>query len=113
MRTKYNMVQRLYVFFFDKVDEYVRTYDSTKHLELFYSDEKSERIFDRISYLIMLKSNISEVHSLKYTKIKILKNKKKKQKKQKKTLNMQKRIILIKSVFNKNHTNSLLLRKRF
>ena len=104
------MVQRLYVFFFDKVDEYVRTYDSTKHLELFYSDEKSERIFDRISYLIMLKSNISEVHSLKYTKIKIYSDD---DLSLEKTLNMQKRIILIKSVFNKNHTNSLLLRKRF
>ena len=97
-------------FFFDKVDEYVRTYDSTKHLELFYSDEKSERIFDRISYLIMLKSNISEVHSLKYTKIKIYSDD---DLSLEKTLNMQKRIILIKSVFNKNHTNSLLLRKRF
>ena len=37
-------------------------------VDLFHSDE---RIFERIRYLIMLKSNISDVYSHKYTKIKI------------------------------------------
>ena len=55
---------------FDKVDEYVKKYNSTKYLTLFHSGEKYERVFGRIRYLIMLKSNISEVYSHKYTKIK-------------------------------------------
>ena len=55
---------------FDKVDEYVKKYSSTKYLALFHSDEKYERVFGRIRYLIMLKSNISEVYSHKYKKIK-------------------------------------------
>ena len=42
---------------FDIVDEYIRKYDETKYLALFHSDEQHERIFDRIRYLIMLKSN--------------------------------------------------------
>ena len=56
---------------FDKVDGYIRKYDSTKYIELFYSDEKHERMFDRISYLIMLARNISEVYSFRFTIIKI------------------------------------------
>ena len=43
---------------FDKVDGCMRKYDSTKYLALFHSAEKYERNFDRIRYLIMLKSNI-------------------------------------------------------
>ena len=34
--------------------------DKTKYLALFHSDEKYERIFDRIRYL---KSNISDIYS--------------------------------------------------
>ena len=33
---------------FDKVDEYIGKYDRTKYLELFHSDEKNERMLDRI-----------------------------------------------------------------
>ena len=36
-----------------KVDGYIRKHDSTKYLALFRSDEKYERIFDRIRYLII------------------------------------------------------------
>ena len=38
-------------------------YDSTKYIALFYSEEKYERTFDRIRYLVALKSNITDVHS--------------------------------------------------
>ena len=47
---------------FKKVDGYIRKYDSTKYLALFHSDEKYERLFDRIRYLVMLKGNISGVY---------------------------------------------------
>ena len=53
------------------MDEYTRKYDSTKCLILDHSDEKCERIFDSIRYDIMLKSNISDICSDKYMKIKI------------------------------------------
>ena len=56
---------------FHKVGGYIRKYDSTKHLEVTNSDYKNERIFDRIRYVIMLNSNISETYSHKYTKTKI------------------------------------------
>ena len=56
---------------FNKIDGYTRKYDSTKYLALFHCDEKNERIFDRRSYSNMLKSNISDVCSHKYTKFKI------------------------------------------
>ena len=56
---------------FNKTDGYNRKYDSTKYLALFQSDEKHETNFSRMSYLIMLKSNISVNYSHKYKKIKI------------------------------------------
>ena len=56
---------------FDEVDEYIRKYDTTKYLGLFHSDEKHERIFDRIRYLITLKNIISDVYSHKFKKISI------------------------------------------
>ena len=56
---------------FDKVDGYIRKYDSTRYLESFYPDEKYERIFHMIGYVIMLKCNISDVYPYKYMKIKI------------------------------------------
>ena len=55
---------------FDKEDGYIIKYDRTKWLALYRSDEKYQRIFDRNYYLIMLKSNISNVYSHKHTKIK-------------------------------------------
>ena len=56
---------------FDKVDGYIRKYDKSRYLALLYSNEKNERIFDRIIYLIMLKSIISDVYSHRYTKTNI------------------------------------------
>ena len=49
---------------FNKVEEYIRKY-SSKYLALFHSNKKYERIFDRVRYLIMLKSNISDFCSKK------------------------------------------------
>ena len=37
---------------FDKIDEYIRIYDGTKHLAFPHSNEKFERIFDKISYYV-------------------------------------------------------------
>ena len=54
---------------FVKVDGYIWNYDETKYLPLFHSNEKCERIFYRITYLFMLKSN--NLGAYKYTKIKI------------------------------------------
>ena len=54
---------------FDKVDGYFRRYDSTNYLALFYSDE---RLFERNRYLLMLKSNISDVCCHKNVKTKII-----------------------------------------
>ena len=58
---------------FSRVAWYIRIYDSTKYLALSCSDEKYERIFDRIRYLYYLyyvKSNFSDAYSREYTKIK-------------------------------------------
>ena len=53
----------------NKVDSYIKKYDKTRYLSLFHS-KKFDKIFDRVSYLIRLKSNISGVYS-RNTKIKI------------------------------------------
>lgn len=66
---------------------------------LFHSDEKYGIIFDRIRYLIILKSNISCAYSHKYTKIGINSND---ILHLEKTLNMHNVVILTKSVFNQN-----------
>ena len=88
---------------FDNVDEYIRKYDSTKYVALFYSDEKYEKVFDRIRYLIMLKRNISDVYSHKYTKIKMNSDD---DLPLEKPLNMHNVVILIKFVFNKNYNRN-------
>ena len=48
---------------FDKLDGYIRKNDATECLALFKSDEKCERIIDGIRYLVMLKSDTSDVCS--------------------------------------------------
>ena len=50
---------------FDKVHGYLRKYNRIKFLALFHSDGKHEITFDGIRYLIMLKSDISDVYSRK------------------------------------------------
>ena len=52
-------------------DGYIMKHDGTKYLALQYSDKKYERIFDRIRYLVMLKSNHPDALSYRYTRIKI------------------------------------------
>ena len=88
---------------FEKVDGYVRKYDTTKFLGLFHSNEKYETIFEKIRYLVLLKKNVSDVYPHKYLKIKIdsddgvlLE----------KTWNIYNVVIIpVKSVFNKNRSH--------
>ena len=56
---------------FEKVDGFIAENNITNYLGLFNYDEKIESIFDRIRYLVMVKSNISDVYSYKCEKIKI------------------------------------------
>ena len=62
--------------------------------------KKYKKIYDRIRYLIMLKSNISSVYSNKYAKIKINSDD---DLSLEKALNMYNVVIPIKSVLNENH----------
>ena len=60
------MVQKALCIIFDKVDGYIRKYDRTKILGLFHSNEKLEKVFDKIGYPAML-----DVYTHKYMEIKI------------------------------------------
>ena len=86
---------------FGKADGYIRKYDKTRYLAFFHSDEKCVRIFDRIRYLIMLKSNISEIYTHKYTKFEIKSND---VLSLDKAITMHDVIILVKFFFNENHS---------
>ena len=55
---------------FDKRDLFIRIYDGTRYLTLFGS-EKYDAIYDRIRYLISLKSSITYVFSQYFAKIKV------------------------------------------
>ena len=55
---------------FDKIDGFIRIYDGTRYLTLFCS-EKYDAIYDRIRYLMSLKSGITYIFSLYFAKIKI------------------------------------------
>ena len=86
---------------FDKIDGFVRIYDGTRHLLLFGS-EKYNAIYNRIRYLISLKSSITCVFSHCYAKIKVdsydsLPIEK--------GLNVHNVIILNKSIFNKDQNH--------
>ena len=52
---------------FDKVDRFIRVYHGTKYLVL-VCNERSNAIYDRIRYLIELKSGITYVFSHNYAK---------------------------------------------
>ena len=54
---------------FDKVNEFITVYDGTRYLVLFW-DEKYYFIYNRIRYLIGVKSGITYVISHNYAKIK-------------------------------------------
>ena len=82
-------------FIFDEVDGYIRNNDRAKYLELFLSNQKFERMFGRIRYLIMLISDISYVYLYKYESdddIPLVK-----------IINMHDEVILINSAFDKNY----------
>ena len=83
---------------FDKVDEFVRSYNGIKYLALFGS-EKYNSIFSRIRYLIKYESSISYV-SYNYGKIKIISDD---DLPFEKTLTLHNVVKLLKSVFNENH----------
>ena len=55
---------------FDKRDLFIRIYDGTRYLTLFGS-EKYDAIYDRIRYLISLKSSITYIFSQYFAKIKV------------------------------------------
>ena len=55
---------------FDKTDRFIRIYDETRHLVLLCA-EKYDDIYNRIRYLINLKSGIANVFSHYYAKIKV------------------------------------------
>ena len=54
----------------DKIDGLVRIYDGTRYLTVFGS-EKYDTIYDRIRYLISLKSGITYVFTHFFAKIKV------------------------------------------
>ena len=83
---------------FDKIDGAIRIYDGTTYLILFVP-EKYDAIYNRIRYLISLKSSITYIFSHYYAKLKVdsydsLPIEK--------TLTLHNVIILIKSVLNKD-----------
>ena len=95
---------------FDKIVENIRIYDGTRYLSLF-DTKKYDAIYDRIRYLISLKSSITYIFSHYFVKIKVdsydflLIEK---------ILTLYNAIILIKSVLNKdkNHCyNRIFLEK--
>ena len=55
---------------FDKINGLIRIYNGTRYLTLFASDIYSAS-YNRISYLISLKSSIKHIFSLYYVKIKV------------------------------------------
>ena len=85
---------------FNKVDGFIRDYDGTKYLVALFGSGKYNPIFNRIRYFISLKSDILFVVCHDYGKIKIYSDD---DLPLEETLTMYHAVILIKSVFNKNH----------
>ena len=54
----------------DKIDGFTRIYDETKYLTLFGS-EKHDAIYNRIRYLTIIKSGITDIYCNYYLKIKV------------------------------------------
>ena len=85
----------------DKIDGFIRIYNGKRYLVLF-GTEKYDAIFNRISYLIGVKSGITYVISHCYVKIKVDSYD---------SLPLEKKLIfhnvvmLIKSIFNKDKYN--------
>ena len=55
---------------FDKINGFIRTYEGTRYLTLF-SSEKYDVIYNRIRYLISLKSRITNIFSHYFAKIRV------------------------------------------
>ena len=55
---------------FDKIDRLIRIYDGTRYL-VFFGTEQYDTIYNRIRYLISLKSSIRYIFSHYYAKIKV------------------------------------------
>ena len=86
---------------FDKIDGFIRIYDGTRYLVLL-CPEKYDTIYNRIRYLISLKSGITYIFSHYYAKIKVdsydsLPTEK--------MLTFHNVIIIIKSVLNKDESH--------
>ena len=64
------MVQSVCKSMLNKINGFIRVYDKAKYLQLFCL-EKYDTIYDRIRYLISLKSGITYVFLICYAKIKI------------------------------------------
>ena len=95
------MIQNLLGITFDKIDEFIRNYDGTRHLTLFGS-EKYDAFYDKIRYLINLKSGITYTCPHYLAKIKVYSYD---SLSIEKTLTLHNAIIHIKSVLkkDKNH----------
>ena len=55
---------------FSKKDKFFGSFDETRYLELFGS-EKYDTVYNKIRYLVILKSSITYAFSLYYTKAKV------------------------------------------
>ena len=55
---------------FNKIDEFIKVYDGTRYLVLFGS-EKYDFIYNRIRYIISIKSGIIHIIFHNYAKIKV------------------------------------------
>ena len=96
-----NLIAKLLRSIFDKIDGFIRAYDGTRYSVLFVS-EKYDSIYNRIRYLMSVKSDITYVISQNYAKVKadsydslLLE----------KAMTFHDVIVLIKSVFNKDKNN--------
>ena len=56
---------------FNKIDEIIRIYDETRYLTLF-GTKKHDTIYDRIRYLIRLKSSITYIFLIYFAKSKLI-----------------------------------------
>ena len=86
---------------FDKIDGFIRIYDGTRYLVLFGS-EKYDSFYNRIRYLISVKSGITYIISHNYAKFKVNSYN---SLPPEKTITFHNVTILITSVFSKNKNN--------
>ena len=56
---------------FDKINGFIRIYDGTRHSVVLLGSEKYDAIYNRIRYLISLKSSITYMFSYYFAKIKV------------------------------------------